>query len=190
MHATPPRLLVALAVGTLLLGACGTSGGDDASTTKADATTTSPTADETTATTEDGDATEPTDTTDTPVGDGGDEGGEICGPLKVLSDFDAESARITQAGDWPDVQAFFVDHTDEVLAAYDDAIALDSEVTDDLEQLRDVTDTTVETAADADSLEDFSTKLLAKPGIMEAGAAGIALDDFAQEHCGFSTGGN
>ena len=190
MSRTPLRLVLIAAVAALLLAGCGTSGGDDASdsptTTKADTATTAPEdttteaeVDDTTDTTE----AEPTDTT-APAGE------DICVPLKVLSDFDKESGALINGGDWPATQQFFIDHTDDVLAAYDDAIAIDSEVTADLEALKAVTETTADTAAGSSDLMDFSTKLLDQPGIMEAGASGLALNTFAEENCGFSTGGN
>jgi hypothetical protein len=111
-------------------------------------------------------------------------------PLKVLSDYDIQSGRIIAGGDWAAIQAFFVAQTDPVLAAYDDAIAIDSEVTADLKELRAVSEGTAELAGSATSLADLSDKLLSLPGIESAGAAGLRLNTFAEANCGFSTGGN
>lgn len=192
MPRTPLRLvLTTLAAAALLVG-CGTSGGDDAADTttteKSAVTTTDPGSDTTETTTDDSTDTTEVETTEAegPT-DGGD---EICAPLKVLSDFDIDSAELINSGDWPATQAFFVESTDDVLAAYDDAIAMDTDLADELEALRGVTETTAETAADSTDLMDFSSKLLAQPGIMEAGTAGFTLNEFAEENCGFSTGGN
>lgn len=189
MPRTPLRTVVLVLIASALLAACGASGGDDAADTtsaKSGSTTTAAPAAETTEATDTTEVDEPTETTEaaTPAGD------DICVPLRVLSDFDIQSAELVNGGDWPATQAYFVENTDEVLAAYDEAIAMDSEVTEDLQKLRGVTETTAATAADSSDLVDFSTKLLDQPGIMEAGASGFALNEFAEENCGFSTGGN
>jgi hypothetical protein len=182
MPRTPIRLLLAASAVALVLAGCGTSSGSDAAggttTTKAQATTTA--ASEVTDTTE---AAAPTETT-APAED------DICVPLKVLSDYDIASARLIAVGDWTAIQAYFVEKTDAVLAAYDDAIAIDSEVTDDLKELRTISEGTAELAADATDLMDLSGKLTALPGLQSAGAAGERLNAFAEEKCGFSTGGN
>lgn len=186
MPRTPLRLALATVMAAVLLASCGTSSGSDASddpTTTAPAPTTTVPSDTTEA---EPTATTAVDTTavEEPAGD------DICVPLKVLSDFDIESAQLINGSDWSATQQFFVDNTDDVLAAYDDAIAFDSEVTADLEALKAVTETTAETAADSTDLMDFSSKLLAEPGIVEAGQSGVVLNIFAQTECGFSTGGN
>jgi len=172
-------MLLAASAAALVLAGCGTSSGSDASeeptTTKAEATTTVP--DDTT------EVEDPTETT-APAGD------DICVPLKVLSDYDIESARLISVGDWSAIQAYFVEETEPVLAAYDDAIAMDTDLTADLEELRGVSEGTAEMAADATSLMDLSDKLLSVPGIQEAGAAGQRLNEYAETNCGFSTGGN
>jgi hypothetical protein len=190
MTRTSPRLalLAAFAVAVVLAG-CGTSSGDAASdsatTTKAEAVTTTAPSDPTTEPS----TTDPTDDTGTTVAEEPSGGDDICVPLKVLSDYDLQSAKLIDGGDWTATKAYFVDSTDEVLAAYDDAIALDSEQTENLEALRAVTVTTAEMAGQSSDVLDFSNKLLAQPGIMEAGTAGFALNEFAEENCGFSTGG-
>jgi len=185
MTRTSPRLaLLAAVVAAVLLASCSSSSGGDAS----DKTTTTAKAATTTEPKDTSDTTEP-DTKTTDPGDGEEaEEGDICVPLKVLSDFDAESYGLINGGDWEAAQTFFVENTDDVLAAYDDAIAMDTDLADELQQLRDVTDTTAETAADSADLAEFSTKLMDQPGIMEAGGAGYALNNFAEETCGFSTG--
>lgn len=186
-------LLLPFLVAVALVG-CGTSSGDDASegptTTEAsaDPTTTEVTetteAAETTVEEEPTETTENTETTEVPAGDE-----DLCEPLQVLSDYDQESAEIIAGGDWTAIQAFLVDNTEPVLDAYDDAIALDTDLTADLEELRSVTEGTAEMAAEATDLMDLSDKLLALPNIAEAGQAGLRLNTFAEETCGFSTGG-
>ncbi|HWJ97123.1 MAG TPA: hypothetical protein VNQ33_03120 [Acidimicrobiales bacterium] len=189
MLRTPFRTVALVLLAGTLVAACGASGGDDAagttSASKSGSTTSAA------PTTEAADATETTEADDpAETAEADAPGDDICVPLKVLSDFDIESSQLVNGGDWAATQAYFVEHTDDVLAAYDEAIAMDSEVEDDLKALRAVTETTAETAADSTGLMDFSAKLLDQPGIMEAGAAGFALNTFAEDNCGFSTGGN
>ncbi|WP_421120370.1 hypothetical protein ACE2AJ_03350 [Aquihabitans daechungensis] len=186
MARTPLRLALIAGAAALLLAACGTSGGDDASdrpTTTAEATSTAPT---------DTTAPEPADTTETeePTETTAPADEDLCVPLKVLSDYDIESARLISVGDWAAIQAFFVEETDSVLGAYDDAIALDSEFTEDLEALRAVSEGTAELAGESNDLMDLSGKLTSLPGIQEAGQAGMRVNEYAEENCGFSTGGN
>ena len=108
-----------------------------------------------------------------------------------ISDFDVESSKLINGGaEWSEIQAFFVDKTDDVLAAYDDAIATNPDVADDLTTLRDYTDGIDEIAAEAAALADLGAKLAEVPGVTEAGQAGLALNEYAQTNCGFSTGGN
>lgn len=182
------RSLVAL-VAFLALAGCSSSGGEDATTTtEARATTEAATDTEPTETTEP-DTTETTERDTTETTDGG-EAGEVCDALQAISDYDVASGELVNGGaDWPELQAFFVDNTESVLAAYDDAIAADSEVTDELIVLRDFTEGTGDLAADSSSLEDFGSKLTSNPDVLEAGQAGETLNTFAEENCGFSTGG-
>lgn len=114
---------------------------------------------------------------------------EICASLKVLSDYDGQSAQLIAAGDWPAIQKFFVEQTQTVIDAYDRAIATGSDLTAELTQLRDITDGTSELAASSTDLADFGGKLAALPGLLEAGQAGLTLNTFAESTCGFSTGG-
>lgn len=186
MARTPSRIvLIATAAALALLAGCGTSAGDDAldetTTTAATATTAAPTKDGTETT-----EVETTEVDDTePSGDD-----DLCAALQVLSQYDIDSAEIINSGDWEATQAFFVDRTADVLTAYDDAIALDTELSADLEAMRAITEGTADMAADSDDLAELSDKLLSQPGLMEAGEAGIRVNEYAQEHCGFSTGGN
>ena len=76
------------------------------------------------------------------------------------------------------------------VAGDDDAIALDTDLTADLETLRSFTEQTASVAAEATSFEEFSSKLLDQPGVNDAGPAGIRLNTFAQQTCGFSTTSN
>jgi hypothetical protein len=182
MPRTTPRLvalLAAAAVAFVLVG-CGASGGSDAD----DSSTTTAEAEGTTTTR----AADTSETTEAASEDADGEG--ICAPLKVLSDYDAESAQLVDDGDWGAAQDYFVNSTDDVVAAYDDAIDLDTDLTDDLVILRRVTEKTAEFAAESSDISELSDKLLALPDIEEAGDAGLRLNTFAEEQCGFSTSGN
>ncbi len=178
-------LLAPLALAVALVG-CSSSGddaADDKDTSTTESTTTTEAADDTSTTAPDNSASEP-DMGEDAVG-----AAEVCTGLKTLSDFDQESAALVAADDWPAIQRFYVDETQSVVDAYNQAIAAGSEVTDDLTTLRDFTAGTAEVAASSTSVVDFGEKLTAQPGLQEAGQAGLALNTFAEANCGFSTGG-
>jgi len=113
----------------------------------------------------------------------------ICGPMKDLSESDAEANKLVAGGDWTKIQAFYVDNTDDIVAIYDKAIALDTEITDQLETLRSVTVSAGDLAASSSSLMDFSGKLSSQPGLAESGQAALTANDFVQETCGFALAG-
>ena len=186
--------LVAAALLSVTLTACGSSGGSDAAPAKADATTTSaakPGSDRST-TTSAGDETTSTDgsddqtTTSAAPADGGE---AICTPLKKISDFDLETAAALKAQKpWSEVQATYIHDTQDVLAAYDEAIAVaPADLAADLKTLRDFTAPSAEMARNATSLLDLGLALSNQDGLMEAGQAGLHLDAYARKTCGFGT---
>lgn len=184
-------LVLASASVALLLAGCGASGGDDASddttTTKAGATTTEASDTTAVATT----AAEDTTTTEakatTTAAPAGDEA--ICPPMKALSTSDAEANKLVSGGNWPAIQAFYVDNTDDIVAIYDEAIAVDTEITADLETLRSVTVSAGDLAASSSDLMDFSGKLASQPGLAESGQAALRANEFTQKTCGFPLAG-
>jgi len=182
MHPSPRLVLITAAV-TILLAGCGGSSGDAAdgpSTTKATSNTTEAPPTSTTA------ATSTTRGSGEPVATtvAGKATDELCGPLGVITDFDAQTSRLVSAGNWPAIQAYYVDHTDEMVAAYDEAIALDTDLTTDLQNLRAVTAASDELAAKSDSLMAFGTALSSQPGLMAATASANRVLQYTQEHCG------
>jgi hypothetical protein len=184
---TPLRLVLAAAAASLVLAGCGTSSGSDASdeptTTAAGGTTTAPS--DATTTTAEG-TTTAIETTTTTASSGDD---AICAPMKALSDSDAEANRIVATGDWPKIKAFYVDHTDDIVAIYDEAIALDTEITDELKTLRSVTVSAGDLAEGSSDLMDFSAKLTAQPNLAASSQAALTASDYVQETCGFPLAG-
>lgn len=116
--------------------------------------------------------------------------GDICVPLKVISEYDVQtSTLINQGAPWEEIQAVFVDETPAVLEAYGDAIELaDDDLAAGLQRLLDFTAPSGALAAESTSLEEFGGKLAALPNLQEAGEAGLALNTFAEAECGFATG--
>ncbi len=175
-------------VALLLLAGCGASGGDDeAGPTTDDGSTT----EVETPTTEEAPTTEvETPTTEASPDPGADD--DVCEPLLTVSEYDERTGDLVRGGTpWPELQAFFVESIEEVVAAYDEAISLaDYELAEHLTVLRDFTDGFTELAASSDSLEELSTGATEMAGVLEAGEAGLALDTFAEDTCGFSTGGS
>ena len=178
-------LFVTLAL-ALALTACGTSDGESAKDTTSSSTTEA--ASETTSTEADTSTTE-AGTTDAGAEVSADDAVEICAALQALSQFDAQSQTIVASGDWAAIQQFYVEQSQAVLDAYDQAIATGSAFSEELTELRAVTAPTADLAASSTSLTDFGGKLAAMPGLVEAGQAALTLDAFAQETCGFSVGG-
>lgn len=127
-----------LATALLLVSGCGASGGSEdaggtttsvaVTTTKAAATTTAVT-DGTTTTTD-----APTTTAESATPGSGD---GVCPALKIINGYEAETrGAITRP--WSELQPIFVDGTDDVINAYDDAIAAaDPTLAADLTTLRD-----------------------------------------------------
>jgi hypothetical protein len=159
---------------TTEVGPAGPATGDSTTTTE-----------ETTTTTE-----EPSTTT----GDGGtgDDGGEddaVCGPLRDVSDLDAQfSADLEAGGDWSVIQGQIVDGSGQLVDAYEEAIVVaPGDLVDELTTLRDFTEKFIGVARSSMSLEDFGTRVTEDPAAIEAGSAALTLDEFSQETCGFST---
>ena len=180
-------LLVPLALAVALTG-CGSSDGS-ADDTSALSTTAEAGNDATTSEEETAD-TSGSDTTEAGAGVSADDAVAICAALEALSEFDAQSTAIVASGDWAATQEFYVEQTQTVLDAYDEAIATGSELSDELTQLRAVTAPAAELAASSTDLMDFGSQLLDVPGMVEATEAAVTLDAFARETCGVSTGGN
>ena len=182
-----PLVLVA-AVAAALLAGCGTSSGSDA----ADGTTTSAADDGATTVVDEASTTEAEDATTTrpeATTTAAPDDDAICGPLKALSASDAEANRLVATGDWPKIKAFYVDQTDDIIAIYDEAIALDTEITADLEALRSVTVSAGKLAEASSSLMDFSGKLMAQPGLSESSQAALRASAFSEDTCGFALAG-
>ncbi len=182
-------LLVPLALALAVAGCSSSEDGSEDASSSSSSSTTEATADDGTTEEEAEDAGSDT------AGEAGadvsaDDAVAICAALEALSEFDAQSTEIVASGDWPATQEFYVEQTQTVLDAYDEAIATGSELSDELTQLRAVTAPAAELAASSTDLMDFGTKLLDVPGMTEAAGAAVTLDAFAQETCGVSTGGN
>ena len=188
---SPRSLVVAIAAFAFLVAGCGTSGGSDAAddpTTTAGkaATTTAAVDDSTTTEAEDSTTTEAEASTTTAATAADD---AICAPMKALSKSDAEANALVATGDWPKIQAFYVEQTDDIVAIYDEAIALDTEITEELKTLRSVTESAGGLAEGSSSLMDFSGKLTAQPGLTESGQAALDANAYVQETCGFPLAG-
>lgn len=193
-----PRLLlvVPILVAGLLAG-CGAdskeaSAPETTEVAGADSTASATTVDEgsadTTETTEGTDTTEDAGTETTTATGGLDAG---CESLQAIADFDVQSGKLISGGaDWSEIQAYFVESTDDVVADYDDAIEANPAIADDLTTLRDYTSGLDELAAAATSLADLGNKLTSLPGTDEAGRAGLAVNSYTEDNCGFSTGDN
>jgi len=178
--------LAASVVLSLGLAACGSSGGSDAAPAKTTiASTAAKGAGGDATTTTAGSGNESSSTTTAPA-TGGD---AICTPLKKISDFDLETAAALKAQKpWPEVQATYIHDTQDVLGAYDEAIAAaEPDIAADLKTLRDFTAPSAEMARNAASLMDLGLALADQDGLMEAGQAGMRLDAYARKTCGFGT---
>jgi len=116
---------------------------------------------------------------------------DICVPLKVIRDYDVEASQAAaNGGDWPQLQKELTEGMPVVLDAYDDAIAIDSDVHDDLVVLRDFTAATEDAAKNSSSIEEFASAAMALPNVEQAGRAGLSVSTFSEKECGFSTGNN
>ncbi len=185
-----------LAVATLLLATalgCGVTDDADSEQGSAGETTEpspggeapAPTTEPTTSST----AADPTTTTEgsTTTTDGGDEA--VCEPLRDVSDLDLQFTEDLEAGgDWSVIQGKLIDGSEQLVVAYEEAIALaPDDLTEDLTALRDFTEALIDVAGSSTSLEDFGTKVVDHPDAVAAGAAALSLDEFSLETCGFST---
>lgn len=181
----PQRLVLAVllvAVSLLGLAACGASATDGA-------------ADGRRSTSTPGDGGGDGGTTPDPpeTTEGGDQGGDdVCAPLRVISDFDVESAQFIAATvDYDEIVGYLEDRTPDVLAAYEDAIAVaDDDLADDLREIRDFTEVFLRTARSSSDFQELESALFAEPATTDAGLAAMRLDRFAVDTCGFSTGDN
>lgn len=190
MHRTPARtVLLVVAIAAVLLSGCGASGGsdaaDDTTTSAADAATTS-LSDEVSNTEADETTTTEAEATTTSAATGGD---AICAPMKALSESDAEANQLVASGDWSKIKAFYVGQTDDIVAIYDEAIALDTEITAELETLRSVTVSAGDLAEGSSSLMDFSGRLSAQPGLAASGEAALTANEYVEKTCGFPLAG-
>lgn len=125
--------------------------------------------------------------------DGTSEGDDqICSALGTIRDFDVESAGlIAEVTTYREVADFFAARTPDVLDAYDEAIAVaDEDLVEDLEVLRAFAEGFAAAAEGVDSIEELQAEVFAGPEATEAGRAALSLNTYAQETCGFSTGGN
>lgn len=190
-----PRSWLAVPFAVLLIFAgCSSSGGDEdsAPTTTAaevdDSTTTTAGGDETTTTSAGAETTTTTSGASSPGG-GGDHD-EICGLLRQISDYDAEASAVVAGSDWSAVQEFYVSTADRVVGVYDEAIALDTDLSADLETLKAVAERTGPLAAESSNLDEYATALIADPSIDAATEPALRVNAFAETTCGFSTGGN
>ena len=146
------------------------------------ADTTAATIDETTA-----DTTGAT-TADTAGSASGDDS-EVCAALRVISETDRRTNELLGTnGDFDEIKEFFREETDEVLAAYDRVAAAEPDLAEDVATLRDFTEASAEIIEESDGIGEFIPKILELPNVMEAGSAGLALNSYAEENCGFSTG--
>lgn len=189
MRSSSSRLLViVLAVAALFVAGCGSSSGsdaaDDPTTTKAEAATTTEATEDSTTTEAEATTTEAAETTEATSGDDA-----ICAPMERLRDSDAEANKLVATGDWTKIQAFYVDNTDDIVAIYDEAIALDTEITAELETLKSVTESAGDLAASSSSLMDFSGKLTAQPNLAESGQAALDASEYVEATCGFPLAG-
>jgi hypothetical protein len=166
-------------------------------------TTEATTEDTTEATTEDrteataattGETTEPTtdgtgaDTDDTTGTASGDDS-EICAALRVISETDRRTNELLGTnGDFDEIKEFFADETPEVLEAYDRVAAAEPELAGAAETLRAFTEESAGVIEEAEGIDDFIPKILELPNVVEAGSAGLELNSYAEENCGFSTG--
>ena len=191
MHRTPARtVLLVVAIAAVLLSGCGASGGsdaaDDTTTSAADAATTTSLSDEVSNTEADETTTTEAEATTTSAATGGD---AICAPMKALSESDAEANQLVASGDWSKIKAFYVGQTDDIVAIYDEAIALDTEITAELETLRSVTVSAGDLAEGSSSLMDFSGRLSAQPGLAASGEAALTANEYVEKTCGFPLAG-
>lgn len=196
-----PLVLPALLLALSTVAACGDD--DESSNDTTEVTVRDTTADSSADTT--GDSTDETinettdDTTGTTDGTSGDTAttggtgaaaaGEVCDSLKVISDYDKQSSQVMAGGgEYEEVLALFQEATPSVVAAYDDVAAAEPELADEASLLSEFTQEAASAAEGTTNIGELATAILELPNVAEAGAAGMALNTYAEENCGFSTG--
>jgi hypothetical protein len=75
-----------------------------------------------------------------------------------------------------------------VVAAYDDIATAEPELADAASTLSDFTQAAAAAAEDTDNLSELGTAILGLPNVNAAAEAGLELNTYAEENCGFSTG--
>jgi hypothetical protein len=172
MRRRAPLLVAAVAI---IAGGCSSDDGDSADTTDHSAETTA----ESPAVT----SPETSASIEAPPA--------VCGPLRVISDYDTRTAElIATAQDFTVLRDYLVANGPAILGGYDEVAELEPTLAEDAAILAEITDATLDAAADAQSLPELSSVLLSNPDVEEAGLAGERLDAFAERECGFSTGSN
>jgi hypothetical protein len=177
---------------TLGLASCGDDDDMSSDTTAASSAESVETTDETQETggPEETEASSTPDETapDETAGASGDTG-ETCDALRVISDYDKQSnAALAGGTDIEPIKQLFEESTPDVVAAYDRVATAEPELAGEAATLSDFTEAAAEASKDANDLGELVTAILGLPGVMEAGQAGLTLNSYAEENCGFSTG--
>jgi hypothetical protein len=115
--------------------------------------------------------------------------GEVCESLEVISDYDKQSSQVMAGGgDHEEVLALFQEATPTVVAAYEDVAAAEPELADAASTLSEFTQDAAGAAEGTTNLSELATAILELPNVNEAAEAGMMLNTYAEENCGFSTG--
>jgi hypothetical protein len=118
----------------------------------------------------------------------------LCSELRVLSNLDiAMGSSIERAASLDDLKREVAEGSNETVAAYDKLIPLMPDQAEGLRQLRQFTidfSASVQAASGPDDLQARLTTMAQQATSSGAGQAAIALDRFATETCGVSTGNN
>jgi hypothetical protein len=91
-------------------------------------------------------------------------------------------------GDHEEVLALFQEATPTVVAAYEDVAAAEPELADAASTLSEFTQDAAGAAEGTTNLSELATAILELPNVNEAAEAGMMLNTYAEENCGFSTG--
>lgn len=188
MQRTFLRSTTATVVLALALVACG---GDDEETSDTEATTvlegtagpatTTPGSDTTTA------ATDTTAAGADTTAAGTDAGGsdDFCEAAQPLADFNAETEPLDMTAEFEVMRDQAVAVINDGLGLYDDAIdAAPDEIRGQIETLREINVSLVESLEDASSMEDFEAAV-ADLGTPEVISATTDLNTYLTEECGF-----